>query len=500
MKNKGQITVFFSLMISVLLLFTLTALEVGRIYMSRVKERAVVHSARTGIMADYHRELFERYHLLFLDVTYGTGSEAVVEERIKDYIEESLNGGSVQMYQYNVEEIALSDGESVLDNDMKQLKEQIKQYEKTAGVMRKAQSIWEKFTDAKSDMKSAEQETEHNGQEIPGMEAQEGTETANGEKNEEGKETANGEKDEEVSDPRTTLKEMLQNGILTCVLPDNVVVSKEKRDYSNAPSSQYSSWETGEKTQDFSDILNFKNSLKEVTDWYAFSPVEEYVFADYVNAHFSNIVQQRTDCVMPVETEYIIAGKDNDYDNMESVIRQITRIRMPVNYACLLKDTVKKSEALTLAAGICTATGTPALMEIVKYLLLGCWAYGESLHEVKLVLAGECVPYIKTSANWYTDLESLTVTGEVPALSKGMDYGDFLMLLIIKRAGKEITYARMLDVIEKNLQVNMPGFQIKNLIGKGEIQGKITVNPMFATKGEGDVYEYYFEETFSYTQ
>lgn len=456
--------------------------------MSRVKERAVVHSARTGIMADYHRELFERYHLLFLDVTYGTGSEAVLEERMKDYIEESLNGGSVQMYQYNVEEIALSDGESILDNDMEQLKEQIKQYEITAGVVRKAQSIWEKFTETKSDMKSAEQETEHNGQEIPGLESQEE------------KEDSSGEKNEEVSDPRTTLKEMLQNGILTCVLPDNVVVSKEKRDYANAPSAQYSSWETGDKTQDFSDILNFKNNLKEVTDWYGFSPVEEYTFADYVSAHFSNIVEQRTDCVMPVETEYIIAGKDNDYDNMESVVSQITRIRMPVNYACLLKDTVKKSEALTLAAGICTATGTPALMEIVKYLLLGCWAYGESLHEVKLVLAGECVPYIKTSANWYTDLESLTVTGEASSLSSGMDYGDFLMLLLIKRAGKEITYARMLDVIEKNLQVNMPGFQIKNLIGKGEIQGKITVNPMFTTKGEGDVYEYYFEETFSYTQ
>ena len=59
MKNKGQTTVFFSLMISVLLLFTLTALEVGRIYMSKVKVQAVVHSAQTSILADYNRELFE---------------------------------------------------------------------------------------------------------------------------------------------------------------------------------------------------------------------------------------------------------------------------------------------------------------------------------------------------------------------------------------------------------------------------------------------------------
>ena len=114
MKNKGQTTVFFSCMISVLLLFTLTALEVGRIYMSRVKARAVIHSAQTSILADYHRELFERYHLLYLDPTYATGSEAIAEERYRNYIEESLNGGTGQIYQYDVEEIALAEEVHIL--------------------------------------------------------------------------------------------------------------------------------------------------------------------------------------------------------------------------------------------------------------------------------------------------------------------------------------------------------------------------------------------------
>ena len=66
MNNKGQTTIFFSLIISALFLFTLTALEVGRIYMSRVKVGAVVHSTQSSIMADYNSELFERYHLFYL--------------------------------------------------------------------------------------------------------------------------------------------------------------------------------------------------------------------------------------------------------------------------------------------------------------------------------------------------------------------------------------------------------------------------------------------------
>ena len=153
---------------------------------------------------------------------------------------------------------------------------------------------------------------------------------------------------------------------------------------------------------------------------------------------------------------------------------------------------------MTVAAGICTATGTPAMMQVVKYLLLGCWAYGESLHEIKLILAGEKVPYVKNATNWYTDLKSLTAKGTVPTQTTGMDYENFLMILLIKEAGKEVTYARMLDVIEKNLQVQMPSFRIKDLVGKAAFQGKLTVNSMFVGGKSEELYEIYFEEPFSY--
>ena len=84
MNNKGQATVMFSFMISVLFVFTLTALEVSRICMKTVKIIPCVHSMRSSIMADYNEEMFERYHLLFMDPTYGTGSEAAIEEKMRD--------------------------------------------------------------------------------------------------------------------------------------------------------------------------------------------------------------------------------------------------------------------------------------------------------------------------------------------------------------------------------------------------------------------------------
>lgn len=490
MNNKGQTTVFFSLMISVLLLFTLTALEVGRIYMSKVKVQAVVHSAQTSIMADYNRELFERYHLLFYDPTYGTGSEAVAEERIAGYIEESLNGGDGKLYEYQVEDIALTNTVSITDEDMKQLKEQIREYEKTAGIVKKANDIWEKATQGKEQREHAQMETEHNGQEIPGMDPE--TEHT------EGLETSSDP--EKIGDPRETLKESLKLGILSYVLPANVSVSKEKRDYSKSPSARYSYFGEMDVDTNFQDITQMKKTLEHTSHWLDGLPVDQFVFADYANAHFSNMVHPKENSVMPCETEYIIAGKDNDYANVESIATQITWLRMPVNYAYLLQDNAKKSEALTVAAGICTATGTPALMEVVKYLLLGCWAYGESLHEVKLLYAGENIPYIKNAANWYTDLQSLAANGTGISEEKGMDYESMLMILLAKEANKEIVYARMLDVMEKNLQVNMPSFRITDLIGKASVQGKVTVNPLFVTRGDEELYEYYFEESFSYSE
>ena len=258
MKNKGQTTVFFSLMISVLLLFTLTALEVGRIYMSKVKVQAVVHSAQTSILADYNRELFERYHLLFYDPTYGTGSMAVAEEKISDYMEESLNGGGATLYEYRVEDVALTNVSTIMDEDMKQLKEQIRQYEKTAGVIQKAKDIWNKTAEGADDRKRAEEETERNGKEIPQMDSTQEDAAAD---------HAESEGEEEVDDPRETLQESLKSGILAYVLPANISVSKSKRDYSDSPSNRYTFFGQTDTEIDFSDITKMKTRLHSISEW-----------------------------------------------------------------------------------------------------------------------------------------------------------------------------------------------------------------------------------------
>ncbi len=492
MNNKGNTTVLFSLMIGILFLFTLTALEVGRIHFGTVKINPCVHSMRSSVMADYNADLFERYHLLFLDPTYGTGSEAVIEEKIVDYLENSLNGeeGS-NIYQFTVEEIALAEKESILSNNMKALEKQIVEYEETVGLINRLTGLLENMKEKKTDTKAAMEETKNNAVELPSASEK----AEENEISEDVKETLS-----ETKDPRDILQDFLELGLLTVVAPGKEF-SKQEQNLSNAPSKRYEEEQEEEKSTLFNDISFLNTYLEEVSAEDVIGGLTKHAaFASYSISHFSNGVNGLENSVMQCEVEYILKGKDNDYDNMEAVVKEMLWLRMPVNYAYLLTDVEKSSQALTLSATLCTATGTEPFIEVVKYLLLGCWAYGESLYELQELLAGEKIPYMKTTMNWYTDLYTLTAVNNVEKISEGMSYEDYLMILLAKKCGKkqDVAYARLLDVMEINLRKSNPSFCITDCVSAMTIQGKISMNPLFQKGKEDTIYDYYFEEKIVY--
>lgn len=487
MGNKGQTTIFFSLIISVLLLFTLSALEVGRIYMSKVKIRAVVHSTCSSLMADYNSELFERYHLLFMDPTYGTGSEAALEEKAIDYLDCSLNGEKADgngIYEFQISQLMLADKEGILYEDMALLKKQIADYEKSAGVLKNAEKLVDILKGKEVNVEGAASETEQNGVEMPS--------------DSDGKPV----EEVEVTDPRDTLKNMLTPGILSITLPEGVDIPKETLVFENAPSKQYEEEQEEERDNSFQNIGTLIRFLKNTAadDDAENNLKNRTAFVDYVSNHFSNGIRQREDSVHKCEIEYILKGKDSDYKNMQSVVNEIMWMRMPVNYAYLLSDEEKKSEALTVAAAICTATGTEGMIEVVKYLLLGCWAYGETICEMRTLLSGEKIPYIKTKETWTTDLKTLGGIAAVKSTGQGLSYENYLMLLLAKKKGDKLNscYARMLDLIDVNIKKTDPDFSLVNCAGRLKIQGEISINSHFV-KGKGSsLYSEFFEEEIGY--
>ncbi len=484
MNNKGQTTVFFTLIICVLLGVTFTAFEVSRIYIGKVKALACVHSMRTSIMADYDRELFERYHLLFMDSTYGTESDGYLEEKILNYLDTSLNGedNSDGIYTFSIKDIGISNKIGILDNDMEQLKKQIVEYEKTAGVIDGVRKVAKDVKDSSKKIQDAVNETEEHVEKTETNEIDNPGEEGQGEK--------------KVNDPRETLSSMLKGGILSIVMPGNTLSMKEviSQDVLEAYEKQ--------RDTSFSDFGKLKDILHNSIEKHQYKSLEENAaFLNYINTHFSNGVHPFNNTVLQCETEYILEGKSSDYRNMESIANDLIWLRMPVNYAYLLSDSVKVQEAQALALAISSAATVPELYKVIEYLLLGCWAYGESIYDVKDLLAGNRIPYIKTSRNWKTDLESLMVVNSEEC-EQGLSYEEYLLLLLATKSKKEMEdcYVRMLEVMETNIQQENPDFHISNCVGKFNIQGVIEINPLFQKNQDGDIYKCYINEALNYCE
>ena len=81
MRLRGEITVFLSLTIVCVLSLFLGLLESARTTGARMYAQMAADSAMASVMSQYNRNLWDRYHLLFLE----TESENAVEQSFSDY-------------------------------------------------------------------------------------------------------------------------------------------------------------------------------------------------------------------------------------------------------------------------------------------------------------------------------------------------------------------------------------------------------------------------------
>ena len=75
--KKGGVTVFLSLMLAVLLFFFQACLQSARVAFLRSQTQEALELAEYSILSEYHRELFERYGLIYVELGgYGvSGTE-----------------------------------------------------------------------------------------------------------------------------------------------------------------------------------------------------------------------------------------------------------------------------------------------------------------------------------------------------------------------------------------------------------------------------------------
>lgn len=223
------------------------------------------------------------------------------------------------------------------------------------------------------------------------------------------------------------------------------------------------------------------------------SPVDEIFFNEYVMQKCSNYLEEKEGSFLCYETEYLIAGKNNDSENLVTVMETVFLIRTVANMVSLRMDR-EKTELIEGVASVLSAV-TEVPQKVVEIMLLCMWAGGEAIYDLQDLYNGERVSLIKDaddfrlslkggikaassskensmllltdSSKQKTALSTEVLQGEENALSTQiangrlsgktfpvdirLSYKDYLRILLFA-IPSEIKTMRMLDVVELSIR------------------------------------------------
>lgn len=270
-------------------------------------------------------------------------------------------------------------------------------------------------------------------------------------------------KDEEKKGWLENIAGMVELNLLELMLPPDREVSSVLLDLTDAPSAERE--HTGE------------------TD--GFNLVKRVLVNEYCAMHFSNFCMDDKEgsegngdkggqgdqgegaCKQQYELEYLLNGGETDRENLADTLKQLLMVREGMNLIHILSDPEKQGEARALAMVITGALGLAPLVEIMTYFVMGIWALGESVADVRGLLAGEKIPILKTKADWTLSLNQLLSMGQNQGIpmsegtEKGLDYEGYLKLLLLLENSEE-KYYRMMDVMQMNIRREQSGFLMRN--------------------------------------
>ena len=413
MKKKGSVTVFFSLFMAVLLVLLQVMFRSVQTAGGKVQAEAGVEEGLYSVFAGYDRELFEKYHVFFLDGGYGTGAlqpgrmcQKVEDSMIRSCSPEKSFTGirGENLWKCSKETGAVTGITLASDQQGRAFKIQAIDYMKDTAGIQGIQLLLEKTDIQGQIIRSQEKE----GNIEQAKKAQESYEKA--------KEQAKLQSAEQVGQTETStvslissgeefvnpievIGELQKRGILSLVLPTNAQVSQGTFDTQGKMSLR-----TCEKGM---GVMYFGENPDTVTG--------NLIFQEYMIKHLNCYGEKEETGGISYQLEYVIAGKNTDPDNLKAVITRLLAMREAANMVYLIKNPVCQVQIHEMALAICTLTGIPALESVVSLALEAVWAFGESILDLRQLLAGGKIPLVKTAESWNLSMENL---GNLPWILK----------------------------------------------------------------------------------
>ncbi len=413
---KGEITAFLSLLFILMVSLAGALVESASVQVLKNLKRADMNLAIESVFAEYHKDLLDKYELFGVDAGYGES------EMNKDMLLERLS-----YYGACGIENEVNRAELLSDSSGKAFYIQVIRYMKNKLGLNFMEGSTEKVLEWQTQNEKAEEYSRED------LQIQE-------ELNSMLEET--GESLPQEENPIQSITNIKKSNLLNIIVSNPEEISNRNIEISKLPSGRQLNKGKGtfSHTQEVNDAMG------------------KLFLQEYLMGHFTTALDSEPRNALMYEIEYLLGGKESDAENLEIAVKKILAVRFALNYAHLLTDKVRMMEAETMALGLCSLLTIPAITKVVKHALLLAWAYGESIIDTRILIAGKKVPVVKNTENWNLQLSQLVHVheGQVPygkdEAGEGITYQDYLKgFLILEK--KERLCIRALDLIESNLGI-----------------------------------------------
>ena len=476
MVKRGSITVFLALILSLVTALVCTGIESVRMAAARTQ---ILNGADIGLYSlfgQFDREMLKDYDLFLLDGSCGEGSLdlASVYDNFSSYMKPVLKQNSQKL---SVVQGGFSAYRLLTDEGGEPFYNQVVQYMKETLGSQGVSLLLDKMKDRKEKTDQAEQagQKAENGDIIENYDAEM---EENNRKNEEAlaeaeKNPEGGELEDEdnvtappqkVVNPISIIRRIRKMGILELVIPGSKGVSDGQVQAGSLLSRR-------EKQR------GMPMYEPEKTDT---SYTSQILFQQYLMEKLGNYTAPGKGG-LKYQTEYILGGKTGDIENLKSVARRLLLIREGVNMVHLVSDGTKRAQAAGLAAAIASAFLIPPATGVIEAALLLCWAFGESILDVRELFDGGKVPLVKSAADWQLSLENLAeLLNGLDSVRRGsedgMSYEDYLQVLLLG-VSREEKITRAMDMIELCVrEKGRKNFRMDSCIVAAEVSVDVKAN------------------------
>lgn len=443
-KVKGSVSVFLALTLTFMLSFCFVLIESARENTMLLKADIIFHTGIQSIMAEYHKQLWEQYGLLYIDCSYGgeVPDYEKVKEHLEQYVQNNLGDEKQGFLGMEYEGSRLTEVLLATDFGAGSYYAQAVEAGKELLFVSYVETLAEYFeklqehdrieTDLSYSREQVSKTIEDvNGTSVEIKEAVWGIDA-------QGEQVLLEEPEYKIIAVENPLDNILSANILAKqILSGKREISDAKIELAKLPSMRKLCTGTAQNIQPQQGLL------------------DKIYFAKYLTEHFlSYMDNEAKDTVITCELEYLLAGKSNDAQNIEVVMAKLLAMREVDNYLLLMQNEAKKAQAHALAAG--TAAASIAALEPVIYQgILLYWAYEDSVEDLQKLFLGEEIPLLK----------SIRASSDFC-----LGYEQYLMLLLLFEDTQKLSM-RSMDMIEMTIRQEQEFFRADGCISQAQLEG-----------------------------